>query len=516
MARKGVGELTKDETALLVIAAKFIAALERLVASPPTSEELAGLTQMVSVELRAVGAIFNKKDEGSKMPRVHHVIQMISKEWRSAKSEARVPDWDQITLDDVADLCERMRDAYPDWHESLVSPDLSEYLIGIEPSKMWWLAEDEEDGDDVVMLDAPPPPSTSQSSLAPPKSTINTRAAKGKAPAIPTPAPPPAPQSRPRARKRRADDSPDAPHIKSESITPRKSTHPQVEVVITSPPRQGKRTRRDKAHLWPQDRCGPCIERGDEECVSQATGKRITTACVGCATIHKTCNPTAAWAATGSRTADARSASSARTRTPSAVADAQIEALTQQVQDMSVELSEVKKILDISLEENRRGREESREESRRGHEEARRGRAEFRTARQYMHDTVLMGIVSASIPGVGQLPASRSRSRSPANPSTTSPGIPLSTLKISDARSAASSRTSSATSERRRAIDIPATSAAGSLASHRASPSGPLPSASVAGSRPASPSGPLPEPSAGLSGGSVSSRKSSPGQQVPQ
>ncbi|KAH9039762.1 hypothetical protein EDB85DRAFT_1887174 [Lactarius pseudohatsudake] len=514
MARKGVGELTKDETALLVIAAKFIAALERLVASPPTSEELAGLTQMVSVELRAVGAIFNKKDEGSKMPRVHHVIQMISKEWRSAKSEARVPDWDQITLDNVADLCERMRDAYPDWHESLVSPDLSEYLIGIEPSKMWWLAEDEEDGDDVVMLDAPPPPSTSQSSLAPPKSTINTRAAKGKVPAIPTPAPPPAPQPRPCARKRRTDDSPDAPHIKSESITPRKSTHPQVEVVITSPPRQGKRTRRDKSPsvATGDDRCGPCIERGDEECVSQATGKRITTACVGCATIHKTCNPTAAWAATRSCTADTWSASSARTRTPSAVADTQIEALTQQVQDMSVELSEVKKILDISLEENRRGREESREESRCGHEEAQRGRAEFCTARQYMHDTVLMGIVSASIPGIGQLPASQSRSCSPANPSTTSPGIPLSTLKISDARSTALSRTSSATSECRRAIDIPATSAAGSLASHRASPSGPLPSASAAGSRPASPSGPLPEPS----GGSVSSRKSSPGQQVPQ
>ncbi|KAH9008673.1 hypothetical protein EDB85DRAFT_2164014 [Lactarius pseudohatsudake] len=473
MARKGVGELTKDETALLVIAAKFIAALERLVDSPPTSEELDGLTQMVRVELRAV------------------------------------------------ELCERMADAYPDWHESLVSPDLSEYLIGIEPSKMWWLPEGVEDDADVIMLDAPPPPSKAQSSLAPPKSSINTRAAKGKAPAIPMPAPPP----RARTRKRRADESPDAPHIKSESITPRKSAHPQVEVVITSPPRQGKRTRRDKSPsvATGDDRCGPCIERGDEECVSQATGKRMTTACVGCATIHKTCNPTAAWAATGSRSAEARSASSARTRTPSAVADAQIEALTQQVQDMSVELSKVKKTLDISLEENRRGREESRDESRRGREEARRGRAEFRTARQYMHDTVLMvsallakqGIVSASIPGVGQLPASRSRSRSPANPSTTSPGIPLSTLKISDARSAASSRTSSATSEHRRAIDVPAASAAGSLASRRASPSGPLPGASAAGSRPASPSGPLPEPS-GHSGGSVSSRKSSPGQQVPQ
>ncbi|KAH9022137.1 hypothetical protein EDB84DRAFT_1565089 [Lactarius hengduanensis] len=497
MARKGVGELTRDETTLLVIAAKFIAALERLVTSPPTSEELAGLTEMVRVELRAVGAIYHKKDEGSKMPRVHHVIQMISTEWRNAKTEARVPDWDRITLDDVAEICERMGEAYPDWHESLISPDLREYLIGIEPSKMWWLPEGVEDDADVVMLDAPPPPSKAQSSLAPPKSSINTRAAKGKAPAIPTPAP----QPRPRARKRRADDSPDAPHIKSESITPRKSTHPQVEVVITSPPRQGKRTRRDKSPsvATGDDRCGPCKEREDEELATPLLRGRPP----------------------GSRSADARSASSARTRTPSAVADAQIEALTQQVQDMSLELSEVKKTLDISLEETRRGREESREESRRGREEARRGRTEFRTARQYMHDTVLMvsallakqGIVSASIPGIGQLPASRSRSRSPANPSTTSPGIPLSTLKITDARSAASSRASSATSEHRREIaDVPAASAAGSLAARRASPSGPLPGASAAGSRPASPSVPLPEPS----GGSVSSRKSSPGQQVPQ
>ncbi|KAH9008129.1 hypothetical protein EDB85DRAFT_2164891 [Lactarius pseudohatsudake] len=77
----------------------------------------------------------------------------------------------------------------------------------------------------------------------------------------------PAPPPRARTRKRRADESPDAPHIKSESITPRKSAHPQVEVVIMSPPRQGKRTRRDKS---------PSVATGDsvgEECVSQATGE---------------------------------------------------------------------------------------------------------------------------------------------------------------------------------------------------------------------------------------------------
>ena len=182
----------------------------------------------------------------------------------------------------------------------------------------------------VVMLNAPPPPSKLQSSLAPPKSTITTRA-KGKAPAIPKAAPPTAPQTRPRAKKRRADDSPDAAIIKSNNTAPRKSGRPQVEVVITSPPRQGKR-RRDNSlavatgavciqiilylicmHLHRlQDRCGPCIDRNEEECISQPTGKRLTTACIHCAKNRKMCNPPAAWAS-----ADARSVSSARTRTPS-------------------------------------------------------------------------------------------------------------------------------------------------------------------------------------------------------
>ncbi|KAH9007822.1 hypothetical protein EDB85DRAFT_2175145 [Lactarius pseudohatsudake] len=521
MARKGVGELTRDETAILVVAAKFLCALERLEADLPTSEELAAFTQSATEELKAVRVIFNKKDVGMKMPRVHPVLQAISKEWKAARGDNRVPSWDGITLEYVAQLCKKTEEIYPNWHASLMSVNLREYLVGIEPSKMWWLSEEEEDDNDadVVMLNAPPPPSKSQSSLAPPKSTITTRA-KGKAPAIPKPALPPAPQPRPRAKKRCADDSPDAAIIKSDDTAPRKSGRPQVEVVITSPPRQGKR-RQDNS---PAVATGAIARR--KSAYPSLRGSVSPPACTCCAKNCKMCNPPAVWAS-----ADARSVSSARTRTPRAAADAQIEALTQQVQDMSLELSKVKKTLDISLEEIRRGHEESREE-------AWRGREEFHTARLYMHNTSLMvtvllakqGIVSASIPGIGQPPPSLSRSRSPANPPTTSPGIPLSTLKISNARSAASSRTSSATSERQCAMtELPSASVAGSLASRQASPSGPLPGASATASRPASPSGPLPGASATASRqaspsgplpappeGTGSSRKSSPGQQEPQ
>ncbi|KAH9047245.1 hypothetical protein EDB84DRAFT_1434907 [Lactarius hengduanensis] len=205
MARKGVGELTRDETAILVVAAKFLGALERLEADPPMSEELAAFTQSATQELKAIRVIFNKKDVGMKMPRVHPVVQAISKEWKAARGDNRVPSWDGITLEYVAQLCKKTEEVYPDWHASLMSVDLREYLVGIEPSKMWWLSEEEEDDNDadVVMLNAPPPPS---------KSHLG------------------------RAQETGADDSPDAAIIKSDDTAPRKSGRPQVEVVITSPP----------------------------------------------------------------------------------------------------------------------------------------------------------------------------------------------------------------------------------------------------------------------------------------
>ncbi|KAH9009636.1 hypothetical protein EDB85DRAFT_1902875 [Lactarius pseudohatsudake] len=398
MARKGVGELTRDETAILVVAAKFLCALERLEADPPTSEELAAFTQSATEELKAVRVIFNKKDVGMKMPRVHPVLQAISKEWKAAKGDNRVPSWDGITLEYVAQLCKKTEEIYPDWHASLMSVNLREYLVGIEPSKMWWLSEEEEDDNDadVVMLSAPPPPSKSQSSLAPPKSTITT-CAKGKAPAIPKPALPPAPQPRPRTRN-------DAAIIKSDDTAPRKSGRPQVEVVINVLLPAKASAVGTIAQQWPlvlYDRCGPLHRSREEECIIPAYGEASSP-------------PPAHAALTESR--KMVTPLLPRTRTPSkpalfprfhrAAADAQIEALTQQVQDMSLELSEVKKTLDISLEEIRRGHEESREE-------ARRGREEFRAARLYMHNTSLMvtallakqGIVSASIPGIGTAPS---------------------------------------------------------------------------------------------------------------
>jgi hypothetical protein len=83
-----------------------------------------------------------------KMPRVHPVIQAISAEWKAANNDTRAPDLCEITSEYVARLCDQTEEEHPDWHVSLMSPDLHEYLVGIEPSKMWWLPEEEEDDDD--------------------------------------------------------------------------------------------------------------------------------------------------------------------------------------------------------------------------------------------------------------------------------------------------------------------------------------------------------------------------------
>ncbi|KAI9434696.1 hypothetical protein H4582DRAFT_2080714 [Lactarius indigo] len=112
------------------------------------------------------------------------------------------------------------------------------------------------------------------------------------------------------------------------------------------------------------------------------------------------------------------------------------------------------------------------------------------------------GVDSSSIPGIGQ-PAS-STTNSPGLQATSSPGIPLSLLKLSDARSNASLKTSSVVSEPRQVMvdrlggSAPASKAASVTSRH-----------SVA-SHHSSTGGPLRQPSVARSGGSAASRRPSP------
>ncbi|KAI9446285.1 hypothetical protein H4582DRAFT_2052366 [Lactarius indigo] len=513
MAKKAVTELTKDETVMLVIAAKCLAAIRHVAEVPTTAEQLAMLNKHVSVELKTVSAIFRRYIDRPKKPRLHAVAQVMGYEWGNARRESRDPDWENVTIDYIASLCEEQERISPDWHEAYSSIDLSKYLEGIQPKKMWW-APVNEYVDDVAMdepaddpADEPADGSADEPADDPaddptddpgdgstlpsrPESSLAsaTLPDKGKARADP---PPSEASKHPYGlwnKKRPAPASPDEPTVESEETTPRKSGKLQVEVVISSPPRAKQRPRLEEdstVEATGLDMCGPCITRKAKVCKPQANVKRLTSACVACATLHKTCSPPASWGIRPHWMGDARSASSVRTQTLSILVDAQIEALAQRVDELSNEIRDLKKNQATSIEENRRGR---------------------RRTNQKLQDALLMlgvllekqGVDSSSIPGIGQ-PAS-STTNSPGLQATSSPGIPLSLLKLSDARSNASSKTSSVVSEPRQVMvdrlggSAPASKAASvtsrhSVASHHSSAGGPLrqPSGGSAASRRPSP-----------------------------
>ncbi|KAI9431875.1 hypothetical protein H4582DRAFT_2062300 [Lactarius indigo] len=295
-----------------------------------------------------------------------------------------------------------------------------------------------------------------------------------------------------RNKKWPAPASPDEPTVESEETTPRKSSKSQVEVVISSPPRAKQRPRLEEdstVEATGLDMCGPCITRKAKACKPQANVKRLTSACVACATLHKTCSLPASWGIRPHWMGDARSASSVRTQTPSILVDAQIEALAHRVDELSNEIRDLKKDQATSIEENRCGR---------------------RQTNQKLQDALLMlgvllekqGVNSSSIPGIGQ-PAS-STTNSPGLQATSSPGIPLSLLKLSDMRSTALSKTSSIVSEPHQVMvdrlggSAPASKAASVTSRH-----------SVA-SHHSSAGGPLRQPSVARSGGSAASRRPSP------
>ncbi|KAI9432536.1 hypothetical protein H4582DRAFT_2083423 [Lactarius indigo] len=492
MAKKAVSELTKDETVMLVIAAKCLAAIRHIAEVPTTAEQLAMLNKHVSVELKTVSAIFRWYIDRPKKPRLHAVAQVMGYEWGNARQESRDPDWDNVTIDYIASLCEEQEIISPDWHEAYTSINLSKYLEGIQLKKMWW-APVNEYVDDVAMdepaddpaddpADEPADGSTDEPADDPtddpgdgsthpsrPESSLAsaTLPDKGKARADPPPSEPSKHLYGLRNKKRPAPVSPDEPTVESEETTPRKSGKSQVEVVISSPPRAKQRPRLEEdstVEATGLDMCGPCITRKAKVCKPQANS--------ACILGHQ-----------------AALDGGCLIRLVRILVDAQIEALAQRVDELSSEIRDLKKDQATSMEENRRGR---------------------RRMNQKLQDALLMlgvllekqGVDSSSIPGIGQ-PAS-STTNSPGLQATSSPGIPLSLLKLSDAHSNASSKTSSVVSEPRQVMvdrlggSAPASKAASVTSRH-----------SVA-SHHSSTGGPLHQPSVAHSGGSAASRRPSP------
>ncbi|KAH8979911.1 hypothetical protein EDB86DRAFT_2835622 [Lactarius hatsudake] len=422
MVRKPASELTANETSLLVIAARLMSATKRVEDTPTTSEELKYMDARIDEEIVAIQKIFDTFKSGSKMPRVHPIIQAVGAEWKTASDAKRRFNWTE----------------HPEWHASLSSLTLDSYLDGLHPMRLWWL-EGHPTAQKTSDDDMPPDPPTavvipgpaSPHPPSPPAHSHNT-CGKGKravnAQVADLPSAPSKPPYALRGTKRRAD--PDNPEGESDSTTPQKSDLPRVEVEQASPPRPTQRqcTEASATIAYEQDRCGPCALANEVECRAQSNSRSFS--CVHCASKHKVCdNPAPSWSIPLRRAMESRSSGAGSPAMWEARLDAQLDAQEQRMEAMdAVNRDNNEKLARILL--------------------------ELQNTRQDSHDTRLMisrllnnqGVDVLSIPGVGATPYNR-RSASPMT-STSSVGAQMSGLGISDARSTSSF--SSMPSDRRR------------------------------------------------------------------
>ncbi|KAH9020287.1 hypothetical protein EDB83DRAFT_2528043 [Lactarius deliciosus] len=271
MVRKSASELTANETSLLNIAARLMSAAKRVTDTPTTPEELEYMDARIDEEIMAIQKIFDTFKSGSKMPRVHPIIQAVGAEWKTASDTKRSFDWTVLTTQYITQLCDTVQKEHPEWHASLSALSLDSYLDGLHPTKLWWLkghsaaqntpeatsSDMQQDPPPSVAIPGPPPPPPP----SPPTHSHNTRG-KGKravkAPVADLPFAPSIPPYSLRGTKRRAD--PDNPEGESDSTTPQKSDLPRVEVEQASPPRPTQRQRIEASETIAsgQDRCGPC------------------------------------------------------------------------------------------------------------------------------------------------------------------------------------------------------------------------------------------------------------------
>ncbi|KAH8985801.1 hypothetical protein EDB92DRAFT_1949633 [Lactarius akahatsu] len=420
MVRKPASELTANETSLLVIAARLMSATKRVEDTPTTSEELKYMDARIDEEIVAIQKIFDTFKSGSKMPRVHPIIQAVGAEWKTASDAKRRFNWTVLTTSYITQLCETVRKEHPEWHASLSSLTLDSYLDGLHPTRLWWLeghpaAQKTSDG--MICHQIHQLQWSFQALLLPillhhPAHSHNTRG-KGKravnAQVADLPSAPSKPPYALRGTKRRAD--PDNPEGESDSTTPQKSDLPRVEVAQASPPRptQRQRTEASATIAYEQDRCGPCALANEVECRAQSNSRSFS--CVRCASKHKVCdNPAPSWSIPLRRAMESRSSGAGSPAMWEARLDARLDAQEQRMEAMdAVNRDNNEKLARILLLNNQ-------------------------------------GVDVLSIPGVGATPYNR-RSASPMT-STSSVGAQMSGLGISDARSTSSF--SSMPSDRRR------------------------------------------------------------------
>ncbi|KAN0139725.1 hypothetical protein V8E53_002387 [Lactarius tabidus] len=108
-------ESTKLENYMLYIAAKLLEAVRWVAEHHPSPEKVDYLNKKVSEEI------------------------VMADEWKAASTSQQKPCWDIFTEANIACICDQVAMHNPTWYHYLYATNLSSYLGGQHPSKMWWL-----------------------------------------------------------------------------------------------------------------------------------------------------------------------------------------------------------------------------------------------------------------------------------------------------------------------------------------------------------------------------------------
>ncbi|KAN0131122.1 hypothetical protein V8E53_011014 [Lactarius tabidus] len=136
-------ESTKLENYMLYIAAKLLEAVRWVAEHRPSPEKVDYLNEKVSEEIAFISSKYvpymASDSRETNIPCIHPIIQVMTNKWKAASTDQRKPCWDIFTEANIAHICDQVAMHNPTWYHYLYATNLSSYLGGQHPKKMWWL-----------------------------------------------------------------------------------------------------------------------------------------------------------------------------------------------------------------------------------------------------------------------------------------------------------------------------------------------------------------------------------------
>ncbi|KAI9437075.1 hypothetical protein BJY52DRAFT_1230251 [Lactarius psammicola] len=124
--------LTKPEMLLFAIAVRLTTAIQYLSENPggDNSWFISGITaEMMILQQKEIATIYVQyPQDGGVRHRVHGLIAVVAKEWKTSDDENHSPDVGKLSVKVVDKCCANTAMHFPLWPSVLHSTDLSEYV----------------------------------------------------------------------------------------------------------------------------------------------------------------------------------------------------------------------------------------------------------------------------------------------------------------------------------------------------------------------------------------------------